>query len=185
LGRPKDDTPKDTVPREKDWPTYSPDMPSFGPKSCVQVPVVWEILKERKWRQSNSESLSTVDLTKDTEAIRPDKTHSMDKLHEEGFSADKRGETTLQSDQESDSSGEIEPRRSGRKKDESQIAPPVGVPSRKPVNQRWYYEAVVPAQMSNVMTSLEPAKILESSDMSNHDVIGSILGKIIFLLPLN
>ncbi len=38
LGRPKNDAPKDTVPRGEDWPHYSPDAPSFGPKSCVKGP---------------------------------------------------------------------------------------------------------------------------------------------------
>ncbi len=171
LGRPKDDTPKDTVPRGEDWPTYSPDTPSFGPKSCVKVPAVWEILKEREWRQSNDESSSTVVPTTKNGTIKQDNSLPMDKMRDEASQGNDRGERTLDSDQESNSSGEIEPRRSGRKKDELSIAPTVGVSSRRPVKERWYYEAVVPAQMSNVMKSSEHIKISESSDNLQHDVI--------------
>ena len=47
----------------------------------------------------------------------------------------------------------------------------MGVSSRRPAKQRWYYEAVVPAQMSSVETS----KISQSSENLSQHVIGQNL----------
>jgi hypothetical protein len=44
LTRPHDDSPMETLPRNDDWPTNVPDHSSFGPKSCVDIPIPSAVL---------------------------------------------------------------------------------------------------------------------------------------------
>ncbi len=135
LVRPHDDSLLETLPRHNDWPTYVPDHPSFGPKSCIEVPVILEVLGEQ--------------------------------IGEGNFIDDHSQETsstTLQNQSLDDKSkgneDEVQLRRSQRRKDtvkqDENLENKQKAGPRKPVKQRWYYEAVVPTPFDTVQEISPP-----------------------------